>query len=87
MRKEMLQKIHEGHLGTTKCKDRARRLLKWPRMSHDITDLISKCNTCLRHRNKQIKEPVMDHEKGEYPWQKLGTDIFCFEGKEIPSGS
>ena len=82
MRKEMLQKIHEGHLGTTKCKDRARRLLYWPRMSHDITDLISKCNTCLRHRNKQIKEPVMDHEKGEYPWQKLGTDIFCFEGKE-----
>ena len=51
-------------------------------MSHDITDLISKCNTCLRHRNKQIKEPMMDHEKGEYPWQKLGTDIFCFEGKE-----
>ena len=64
MRKEMLQKIHEGHLGTTKCKDRARRLLYSPRMSHDITDLISKCNTCLRHRNKQIKEPMMDHEKG-----------------------
>ncbi|GFO22879.1 Pol polyprotein [Plakobranchus ocellatus] len=82
MRKEMLEKIHKGHLGTAKCKQRARGLLYWPRMSQDITDLISRCSTCLKHRNKQRKETLINRELGEYPWQKLGTDIFNFEGKE-----
>ncbi|GFO09929.1 polyprotein [Plakobranchus ocellatus] len=67
MRKEMLEKIHEGHLGTAKCKQRARGLLHWPRMSQDITDLISRCSTCLKHRNKQRKETLINHELGEYP--------------------
>ncbi|GFO18962.1 Pol polyprotein [Plakobranchus ocellatus] len=78
----MLEKIHKGHLGTAKCKQRARGLLYWPRMSQDITDLISRCSTCLKHRNKHRKETLINHELGEYPWQKLGTDIFNFEGKE-----
>lgn len=30
LRKEMLQKIHEGHLGEEKCKRRAREVMYWP---------------------------------------------------------
>ena len=30
----------------------------------------------------------MDHKKGQYPWQKLGTDIIILLRREgIPSGS
>lgn len=33
MRQEILNKIHESHLGIVKCKDRKRDILYWPGMS------------------------------------------------------
>ena len=39
MRKEMLQIIHNSHLGIEKCKRRARDVLYWPGMSSEIEDL------------------------------------------------
>lgn len=33
MRQEILNKIHESHLGTVKFKDRKRDILYWPGMS------------------------------------------------------
>ena len=36
MKAEMLQLIHEGHLGIEKCKRRARDILYWPNMNQDV---------------------------------------------------
>ena len=36
MRRDMLNLIHESHLGVEKCKSRARAILFWPGMSNDI---------------------------------------------------
>ncbi|XP_048255270.1 uncharacterized protein K02A2.6-like [Haliotis rufescens] len=41
MRKLMLQKIHAGHLGQEKCKQRAREVLFWPRMNHDVDVMVN----------------------------------------------
>uniref|UniRef100_A0A3P9HQ00 Gypsy retrotransposon integrase-like protein 1 n=1 Tax=Oryzias latipes TaxID=8090 RepID=A0A3P9HQ00_ORYLA len=35
LRKQMLRKIHEGHLGEVKCKRRARDVMYWPRINPD----------------------------------------------------
>lgn len=43
MRAEMLQTIHEGHMGIEKCKSRARKVIYWPGMSKDIEESILKC--------------------------------------------
>ena len=43
MRPEMLSVIHTGHMGDEKCKNRARELLFWPGMCHQISELVSKC--------------------------------------------
>ncbi|GFO00743.1 transposon ty3-i Gag-Pol polyprotein [Plakobranchus ocellatus] len=51
MRSDMLRRIHEGHLRIEKCKRRARDVMYWPRMSAEISDLISRCSICLNHRN------------------------------------
>jgi hypothetical protein len=78
MRKEMLTRIHEGHLGMEKCKNRARRIFFWPGMSSQIENIVSSCTTCVKHRNKQQKEPLISHEVPDRPWQKVGTDLFTW---------
>lgn len=40
MRQEMLRRIHEGHMGLNKCKERARRLVFWPGMNTDVENVI-----------------------------------------------
>ena len=83
MRGEMLNRIHEGHLGVVKCKNRARESMFWPGITSQIEDIVSACTTCLHHRDEQAKEPMMSHEIPDRPWQKVGTDLFTWKGKEF----
>ena len=46
MRTEMLKIIHRSHLGTEKCKCRARDSLYLPGMSSGIEDFVSTCEIC-----------------------------------------
>jgi len=80
MRKEMLEKIHESHLGIEKCKRRARDLLYWPGMSSEIEDKITQCDICQEGRNKQQKQPLTPHEVPNLPWSKVGADLFRLDG-------
>lgn len=59
LRPEMLQRLHEGHLGIEKCKRRARTAVYWPGINADIDKMISNCETCLKYQSKQIKEPMI----------------------------
>ena len=34
-REKILQVIHEGHMGTSKCQNRARHCVYWPRINSD----------------------------------------------------
>ena len=79
---EMLGKIHESHLRIEKSKRRARDLLYWPNMNAQITDLISNCSSCLKHRKNTAKEPLIQHEVPHRPWEKIACDLFTLEGKD-----
>ena len=47
LRKQMLNKAHEGHLGVAKSyKARAREHMCWPGMSRAIDDMIVRCEVC-----------------------------------------
>ena len=82
LRSEMLDKVHEGHLGMDKCKSRARSILYWPGMTSDIETLIAKCSVCATYRKRNQKEPLLPHPVPTRPWSKLGSDIFDFGGKD-----
>lgn len=58
----MLERIHTGQVGVTKCTKRARNILFWPKMSSDIEEMVLMCNTCLEKRNANPKEPLMPQE-------------------------
>ncbi|XP_062506313.1 uncharacterized protein K02A2.6-like [Corticium candelabrum] len=47
-RSEMLRRIHKGHQGAEKSKERARAVMYRPNMNKEIEDYVSKCTTCLQ---------------------------------------
>ena len=81
LRTDILNKIHAGHLGITKCRDRANQSVWWPGISHDIHSKVSECPICIRNR-EQRPEPLIPSKLPDYPWQKVGTDLFDFKGSK-----
>ena len=59
MQKEVLEKIHEGHQGIAKCRERARQTVWWPQISREIKDCVSKCSLCLEKQPSQPREPLL----------------------------
>ncbi|XP_064600844.1 uncharacterized protein K02A2.6-like [Liolophura sinensis] len=51
-------------------------------MIKDITDLLSRCDTCNTLQHNQQKETLISHEILSRPWEKVGCDLFEFDGKD-----
>ena len=66
LRPDMLQVIHEGHLGRDKCKARARVSLHWPLMGVDIEEVVDRCVVCQKYRAANQKEPLIPHSVPAY---------------------
>ena len=75
LRSEMLDRIHEGHQGITKCRELARSSIWWPGISTDIRELVQNCRLCAM-KQATILEPLVPSEMPERPWQKVATDLF-----------
>ena len=82
LRAMIKEKIHSGHLGISKCKERARANFYWPNINADIERMIKACGPCQENRNMQPKEKNIAVE-AEYPWQIVGSDIFHFAGSHF----
>ncbi|XP_064482548.1 uncharacterized protein K02A2.6-like [Ornithodoros turicata] len=80
MRREILNKIHEGHAGITKCRERARQTVWWPGISKDIEDDVRRCPRCVQESTNR-HEPLMPSPFPERPWQKVAVDLFYLSGK------
>ncbi|XP_037521850.1 uncharacterized protein K02A2.6-like [Rhipicephalus sanguineus] len=81
MRVEVLEKLHAGHLGTTRCRARARESVWWPSIGKHIEDFVDRCPTCQEHR-KPGTEPLLLTPLPAHPWETVGIDLFTLEGKE-----
>jgi len=79
LQQETLEKLHTGHQGIQRCRLRAQSSVWWPNISSQIQSLIQNCPTCLQYRNPH-KEPMLSNELPEYPWQKVGSDLFELNG-------
>ncbi|VDI70439.1 Hypothetical predicted protein [Mytilus galloprovincialis] len=82
LRKEMLQLIHETHMGIVKCKTRAREFMYWPGMMSDIQDIVEKCETCaVNNKKTNNKEPMITSKLPDRPSSKLAADLFQYKGE------
>ena len=82
MRQEMLQILHEPHMGMEKTKSRARTAIYWPGMSRAIEDTVAKCSTCLHYARSNPKEPMIAHDTPDGPFVKVAMDIMSFKGRD-----
>ena len=83
MRKEVLEKIHEGHQGIVKCRERARESVWWPKISKDIQDRVSSCRVCLEKQPTQQREPLQPSTPPGRPFQRVGVDICQVNGNSF----
>ena len=65
-----------------KTKQRARSIVYWPGINRNIEEMISQCITCGRLQMQPRKHPLINTELPEYPWERIGADIFSFRGEE-----
>ena len=75
---DMLDKLHTGHQGITKCHRRAQQSVWWPGLSKRLEELVTNCSECRRNRS-QNAEPLMPTPFPKLPWQKLGSDLFVWK--------
>ena len=78
LRGKAIALLHESHQGVEKSKSRAKAVMFWPGMGQQIENSVEKCAICLKHRNQQQKEPLLQHPVPERPWQKVGSDILTY---------
>ena len=80
MRLSILDKIHTGHQGITKCRERARQSVWWPGLAKQLEELVKSCPECYRVQ-KQQAQPLITSVFPELPWQKVATDLFEWKNK------
>ena len=73
--KEILNRLHTGHQGITKCQEKPRQSVWWPRISTDLEELMKRCTKCCKEQ-VQRSQPMTSSQLLHLPWQKVGTDFF-----------
>ena len=81
MQRELLNKIHETHLGYVKSKQLARDNIFWPGMDTQLNNIIDRCTKCHEHRSKPHAEPLISHDIPDIPYYKVATDLFEIENR------
>ena len=76
MRSEILERIHDGHMGIGKSRKRANQAVWWPGMSRDIEDRVSRRRHCLEKRPSQPNEPLPTR-----PFEQIGVDLCEMKGQ------
>ena len=66
---EILKLIHEGHLGLTKCKLRAKEAVYWPGLNDQLEKFVLNSQLCLKYLQSKCKQT---------PKMSLGQDIPVF---------
>ena len=82
LRPDLLTKIHHGHQGVTKCRERAKQSVWWPGISQNIADMVAKCQHCITNKHSQHNERLIPTTLPERPWQHIGADMMTFQNKE-----
>ena len=83
MRQEILENLHQSHMGISKTKARARETVYWPNINQHIEMLIKKCEVCQTYQKQQQKEPMIPSDIPIYPFQIVASDLFNWNNQDF----
>ena len=81
LRSEMLDRIHKGHQGITKCLERVRVSVWWPKITQDVKRAVAACEHCQVYKPSQPKEPLMTTPLPSRPFEKVAVDLCLHSGQ------
>ena len=80
---DVLDKIHAIDQGITKCRVRVKTAyVRWPGLSKQLDELVSKCPTCAKYRVNTAEQTILS-DLPVRPWQKMGSDLFKLKGESF----
>ena len=85
-RRRMMKVLHMSHGKAESTINKARDRFYWPHMRKDIENMLSTCEACAIHGNKQVFEPpIVDAEyiAGLRPMDEIAVDYGVYGGKNF----
>ena len=82
MRQEILSRIHDGHPGVVKSRERAKMSVWWPGLSDEISTMVENCSHCQIGRSTQRSEPLVTAPLPDRAWSHLAADLCELKGKK-----
>ena len=80
LQSDVLRQIHAGHLGISKCIERAKLTVYWPNYVDHITNMVEGCDVCQLHRHQNSSQPSFPVPIPDYPFQKVAADLYEIAG-------
>ncbi len=80
MQAEMLDRVHDGHQGITKCRERAKQSIWWIGLSTALENIVKSCQKCIENTSDHA-EPLLPSEFPSRPFQRVATDLFELNGQ------
>lgn len=74
LRDEVLRMLHEGHWGSTRIKQMARRYVWWPKVNDDVEKIVRNCTIC-RLSAKAPSAEFKPWPKPTKPWERIHLDF------------
>ena len=59
----------------------ARESVFWPGISNDVRNMVQQCPACAQNQPAPPKMPILQPDLPKRPWEKIGSDIFEYNGK------
>ena len=81
LRSDIKKQLHAAHLGHASMLRRAKQTVYWPGLYDDLKQVAEACEACQRAKPNNMKEPLYHIGDGDYPFERVGINIFQIEGK------
>ncbi|KAK6171969.1 hypothetical protein SNE40_018385 [Patella caerulea] len=75
LRQDVLDQVHEGHVGVVKMKMLARSYIWWPGIDGDIETLAKQCTGCQQSQHMPKSAPIHPWEWPSKPWERIHIDF------------
>jgi len=75
LRADILQKIHDGHQGLTKCRNRAKPSVWWPGLSAELQNTVMSCHSCQEQKRAPQKEQLISTPLPNRPLKRKALDL------------